>query len=51
MEMMQNIILTHTSIPKATLTKNLKKEWYLYAEDQIKYNVTDVIMSSIGEAI
>lgn len=51
MEMMQNIILTHTSIPKATLTKNLKKEWYLYTEDQIKYNVTDVIMSSIREAI
>lgn len=43
--MIKDNILAHTNIPKATLNKKFNTEWYIYAEDQIKYGITDEIIT------
>lgn len=51
MRMLSNNILEHTTIGKAYLTKQLKKEWYLYIDDQLKYGVTDEIITDITQIV
>ena len=47
---LQDNILENTEIPKATLTKKLKAgDWYLTAEEQIKYSLADHILTDISE--
>ncbi|MPL95061.1 ATP-dependent Clp protease proteolytic subunit 1 [bioreactor metagenome] len=48
---MQNFILEHTDISKAQLTKKKDCDWYMGAEDMVKYGVVDHIITDIGEII
>lgn len=43
--MIKENILKQTTIPKSTLNKKFNTEWYIYAEDQIKYGITDEIIT------
>lgn len=40
-----------TVIPARTLKRNLTKEWYIYADEAIKYGICDTIVSGINEFI
>lgn len=51
MEMLKENVLEHSTIDKAFLTKQLKKEWYIYLEDQKKYNLTDFELTDITQLI
>lgn len=42
-------ILENTTIPKSTLTKKLKSDWYLSAEDQLKYGCCDAILEDFSQ--
>lgn len=42
-------VLTRTKIDKALFTKKKKNEWYLDAEEQVKYGIVDGIASSLEE--
>lgn len=48
---MRNYIVERTNIDTKTLNKYKSKEWYLYAEDQIKYHVVDKIVDDIDEIL
>lgn len=50
-ETMRNYIIERTNIDTKTLNKYKNKEWYLYAEDQIKYGITDKIVEDITEIL
>ena len=48
----QDYIVERTSIPKATLTKKLKQgDWYLSAEEQVKYGLASAIVTDISQII
>lgn len=50
--LMHDNILKHSKISKQTLTKNSKKEWYIYSKEaKEKYGLTDVIVSDISEIL
>lgn len=51
MKMLHENILEHTSIDKSYLTKQLKKEWYLYIDEQQKYHCTDEVLEDISQII
>lgn len=46
---MRDYILERTNIDVKTFNKYKNKEWYLYAEDQIKYHIVDKIIDDISE--
>lgn len=48
---MRNYIIERTDIDQKTLNKYKSREWYLYAEDQVKYRVVDKIVDDIDEII
>ena len=48
---MRNYIIERTNIDTKTWNKYKSKEWYLYAEDQIKYHVVDKIIDDIDEIL
>lgn len=48
-EVLQNMILENTKIPKATLTKKWKDEWNLGADECLKYEICDKIVDSLDE--
>ena len=48
---MRNYIMERTNIDTKTWNKYKSKEWYLYAEDQIKYHVVDKIIDDIDEIL
>lgn len=48
-KLMRDYIMERTNIDKKTLDKNKSKEWFLYAEDQLKYHVVDEIVSSTDQ--
>lgn len=50
-ETMRNYILERTNIDTRTLNKYKSKEWYLYAEEQVKYHVVDKIIDDIDEIL
>lgn len=45
---MQDYIISHTVIPKSTLTKKLKTDWFLTSDEQIKYGVATDILRDIN---
>lgn len=48
----QDYIVERTTIPKATLTKKLKQgDWYLSAEEQVKYGLASSIVTDIAQII
>lgn len=47
--MIKKNILAHTSISSTLLNKKFKEEWYIYIEDQLKYNITDKVIDSIED--
>ena len=51
MDMLKANILAHTKIDKKTLDRQMKKEWYLYLEDQIKWGVTTAQITDISQLI
>lgn len=51
MDMMKDNIKKHTTISSQTLGRWKNKEIYLYAEDQIKYNLADHIISNISDIL
>lgn len=46
---LQDNILENTEIPKSTLTKKLKTDWYLTGEDQKKYGCCDFILEDFSQ--
>lgn len=46
---MREYIMVHTSIDKKTMTKNQAKDWYLDADEQVKYGIVDKIADDIDE--
>ena len=48
---MRDYIIERTDIDSKTLNKYKSKEWYLYAEDQVKYRVVDKIIDNIDEIL
>lgn len=48
---MRDYILNRTKIDTKTFNKYKNKEWYLYAEDQVKYGVIDKIIDDIDEIL
>ena len=51
MEMLKENVLEHTKIEKAFLNKQMKKEWYIYIDDQIKYGITDEVITDICQIL
>lgn len=51
MDMLKTNILAHTQIEKKFLDRQMKKEWYLYLDDQLKYGVTDEQVTDISQLI
>lgn len=51
MEMLKENILEHSTICKAYLTKQMKKEWYIYIDQQIQYGLTDVVIDDIAQLV
>ncbi len=49
--MLKENIIEHSTISAQTLTKNAKKEWYLYPEDQVKYGLVDKLVENIDELL
>ncbi|NLJ50159.1 MAG: ATP-dependent Clp protease proteolytic subunit, partial [Candidatus Atribacteria bacterium] len=41
----------HTNISKAQLSKKKDCDWYMGAEEQVKYGVVDKIITDIGEIL
>lgn len=48
---MRNYIIEQTNIDTKTLNKYKNKEWYLYAEDQVKYGIVNKIIDDIDEIL
>lgn len=48
---MRNYIIERTNIDTKTLNKYKTKEWYLYAEDQVKYGIVNKIIDDIDEIL
>lgn len=46
--MIKEHILEYTDVTKTMLTKKFNTEWYIYIEDQIKYKITDEIITDIN---
>ena len=51
MKTMRDYIIERTEIDSKTLNKYKSKEWYLYAEDQLKYHVVDKVIDDIDEIL
>lgn len=49
--MMKDNILSHTNITKQLLTKNSKKEWYIYADQQVELGLVDHIIENIDDIL
>ena len=48
---MQRFILEHTLISKSQLSKKKDCDWYMSADEMIKYGVVDKIITDIGETM
>ena len=46
---MREYIMAHTTIDKKTMTKNQARDWYLDADEQIKYGIVDKICDDVDE--
>lgn len=50
-KMLDEMILERTSIPKQTLTRKNKSDWYIYADEMIQYGIAHKIIESLDEVI
>ena len=50
-EGMKEYILSRTSIDEKTFNKNKSKDWYLSAEELVKYNVVDKLVESFDDIL
>ena len=41
--------MAHTKIDKKTLDRQMKKEWYLYIDEQQKWGCVDVVLTDIKQ--
>ena len=48
---MRNYIIERTNIDAKTLNKYKSKEWYLYAEDQVKFGIVNEIIDDIDKIL
>jgi ATP-dependent Clp protease protease subunit len=48
---MRNYIIERTNIDTKTLNRYKSKEWYLYANDQVKYGIVEKIVDDIDEIL
>lgn len=48
---MHAFILRRTKIEQKTLNRYKSKDWYLYAEDQVKHGIVDAIITDISEIL
>lgn len=48
---MRNYIIERTNIDTKTLNKYKTKEWYLYAEDQVKFGIVNKVIDDIDEIL
>lgn len=46
---MREYIMAHTTIDKKTMTKNQAKDWYLDADEQVKFGIVDKICDDVDE--
>ena len=51
MDMLKENILEHSTIDKAYLTKQMKKEWYIYIDQQTQYGLTDFVIENISQLV
>lgn len=47
----RELVLSKTKIPKATLTKRRDEDWFMSADDCMKYGVCDQIVTSMDEIL
>jgi ATP-dependent Clp protease protease subunit len=45
----REFILKHTNIPGKLLDKNYRRDWFLFADDAIKYGIADKIIEDLDE--
>ncbi len=50
-DVLRTIFLSRTKIDKRTFNKFKEKEWYMDADDQLKYGVVDSIIESLDEIL
>jgi ATP-dependent Clp protease protease subunit len=48
---MKEYILSRTNIPEKVFNKNKTKDWYLTADELIKYSVADKLVSSFDDIL
>lgn len=48
-EKMSSFILSHTNIDRDAFEKNFRKDWFMFADDIIKYGVADKIITDLSE--
>lgn len=48
---MRNYIIERTNIDAKTLNKYKSKEWYLYAEDQVKFGIVNEVIDDIDKIL
>lgn len=46
---MESYVLERTTIPKQLYSRKRRTEWYMDAEEQVKYGVVDKIIEDITE--
>ena len=49
MKVMEDFVLSRTKITKQLYGQKRRTEWYMSAEEQVKYGVVDKIIESIDE--
>jgi len=47
----KNYILTHSSINEDLYERNYRKDWFMFADEIIKYNIADKIVTSLDEIV
>lgn len=50
-EEMRSYILENTTIDKKLMSKKKNQEWYLYAEDQLRYHIVDKIIDNLEDIL
>ena len=46
-----NYVTSHSSIDAATYEKNYRKDWFMFAEDILKYHVADEIVTDLDQIV
>jgi len=51
MKLLNDNILSHTKIEKKLLDKQMKKEWYIYIDQQLELGITDEKLTSTSQIV